>query len=534
MQRAKKMKEAIFRSVFEASPALHLLLSRELIIVAVTEAYLNATMTKREQIIGKHIFKIFPDNPDDATATGVRNLHASLNRVLAEKRPDTMPLQKYDVPRPESKGGGFEEKYWSPLNTPVLDAEGEVEYIIHQVEDVTAYVLLERKKAAQSELYNSLQASERKYMSFFQESEERFRILVENVKDYAIYMLDPLGRVMTWNKGAERMKGYTAHEVLGRDNSIFFTENDIAHRVPEYDLRMVKELGQYESEGWRVRKNGSKFWANVILTALHDDDGRLKGYAKFCRDITVRKKAEDDILAALEKEKELGEIKSRFISIASHEFRTPLGAILSSAFLLEKYQEQNRDERSIKHIERIKSNVNNLIQILNDFLSLGKLEEGKVSCVPEQLDLLKLTEEIVQNLQESAKKGQIIRTEVSGRPEMVYIDGKLLKNVLNNLLSNAIKYSGEGSYIDFRLNYLTDSITLVIQDYGIGIPEQDQVRLFERFYRASNTTHTSGTGLGLSIVKNYLSLMNGQLEFHSKENVGTTFTVYLPKHQPPL
>ncbi|HEY0612395.1 MAG TPA: PAS domain-containing protein, partial [Chitinophaga sp.] len=166
------MKEAIFRSVFEASPALHLLLSRELIIVAVTEAYLNATMTKREQIIGKHIFKIFPDNPDDATATGVRNLHASLNRVLAEKRPDTMPLQKYDVPRPESKGGGFEEKYWSPLNTPVLDAEGEVEYIIHQVEDVTAYVLLERKKAAQSELYNSLQASERKYMSFFQESEE--------------------------------------------------------------------------------------------------------------------------------------------------------------------------------------------------------------------------------------------------------------------------------------------------------------------------------------------------------------------------
>ena len=205
----KEKKELDFRSVFEASPALHLLLTSDLTIVAVTEAYLNATLTKREQIINKHLFDIFPDNPDDATATGVRNLHASLNRVLEEKRPDTMPLQKYDVPRPESKGGGFEEKYWSPLNTPVLNAGGEVEYIIHQVEDVTAMVLQEKKRAAQSELFDSLQASERKYLKYFQENEERFRILVENVKDYAIYMLDPQGRVMSWNKGAERLKGYT-------------------------------------------------------------------------------------------------------------------------------------------------------------------------------------------------------------------------------------------------------------------------------------------------------------------------------------
>jgi len=529
MRQSKEKKELDFRSVFEASPALHLLLNSDLVIVAVTEAYLNATMTKREQIIGKYIFSIFPDNPDDTTATGVRNLHASLLRVLEQKRPDTMPLQKYDVPRPESKGGGFEEKYWSPLNTPVLNADREVEYIIHQVEDVTALVLQEKKRAAQSELLDSLQASERKFLKYFQENEERFRILVENVKDYAIYMLDPQGRVMTWNKGAERMKGYTAHEVLGVDNKIFFTEEDRDKGIPNHDLQMVQEHSYYESEGWRVRKDGSKFWANVILTALQDDQGNLRGYAKFCQDITNRKKAEDDIRAALRKEKELGEIKSRFISLASHEFRTPLGAILSSAFLLEKYQEEHPDERTLKHLDRIKSNVNNLIQILNDFLSLSKLEEGKVDCVQEQLDLLQFSEEIVQNLQESAKKGQTIQLEVSGKPETVYTDGKLLKNVLNNLLSNAIKYSGEESSIAFRINYLRDRITLVIQDHGIGIPEQDQEHLFERFYRASNTAHTSGTGLGLSIVKNYLSLMNGRLEFYSKVNEGTTFTVHLPK-----
>lgn len=533
MKNVIKIEEPAFRNVFEASPALHLLLSRDLIIVAVTEAYLNATMTKRADILGKHLFDIFPDNPDDATATGVRNLHASLERVLHEKRPDTMPLQKYDVPRPESKGGGFEEKYWSPLNTPVLDANGEVEYIIHQVEDVTNFVLQEQKRAAESSLYDSLQAAERKYLKYVQENEERFRRLVENVKDYAIYMLDPQGRVMTWNQGAERMKGYSAHEVLGRGNYIFFTQEDRENGVPDYDLRMVQEHGQHESEGWRVRKDGSSFWANVILTAVHDNDGNLRGYAKFCQDITDRKKAEDDIRAALRKEKELGEIKSRFISIASHEFRTPLGAILSSAFLLEKYQEQYPDERSLKHIERIKSNVNNLIQIMNDFLSLGKLEEGKISCVREQLDLLRFSEEIVQNLQEGAKKGQTIHLEVNGKPEVVYTDGRLLKNVLNNLLSNAIKYSGEESSIAFKINYLRDRITLVIQDQGIGIPEKDQEHLFERFYRASNTAHTSGTGLGLSIVKNYLNLMNGRLEFQSKVNEGTTFTVHLPRQAQP-
>lgn len=529
MRKSKAKKELDFRSVFEASPALHLLLNRDLIIVAVTEAYLNATMTKREQIIGKHIFNIFPDNPDDATATGVRNLHASLNRVLEGKRPDTMPLQKYDVQRPESKGGGFEEKYWSPLNTPVLNADGEVEYIIHQVEDVTAFVLLEKKRAAQAEVFDSLQAPERKQLKYFLENEERFRILVENVKDYSIYMLDPQGRIMTWNKGAERMTGYSSQEVLGLENKIFYNKEDTDKGLPETDLRMVSELGQHEVEGWGVRKDGSEFWCNVVLTALHDDDGNLRGYAKFCQDITNRKKAEDDIRAALQKEKELGEIKSRFISLASHEFRTPLGAILSSAFLLEKYQEEHPDERTLKHLDRIKSNVNNLIQILNDFLSLGKLEEGKVDCVHEQLDLLQFSEEIVQNLQESAKKGQTIHLEVNGKPETVYTDGKLLKNVLNNLLSNAIKYSGEQSSIAFRINYLRDRITLVIQDHGIGIPDKDQEHLFERFYRASNTAHTSGTGLGLSIVKNYLTLMNGRLEFYSKVNEGTTFTVHLPK-----
>lgn len=528
-KRSKEIEEPVFRSVFEASPALHLLLSRELIILAVTEAYLNATMTIRETIIGRNIFDIFPDNPDDETATGVRNLHASLQRVLNEKRPDTMPLQKYDIPRPESKGGGFEEKYWSPLNTPVLDSNGEVRYIIHQVEDVTAFVTLEQKGHVQLEMNASLQAAERKHLRYIHESEERFRLLIENVKDYAIYMLDLQGRVMTWNKGAQRVKGYSTNEILGQDNKIFFTPEDIAQEIPVRDLNMVREHGQFESEGWRVRKDGSKFWANVMLTAVYDDSGHLKGYVKFCRDITVRKKAEDDIMAALQKEKELGEIKSRFISIASHEFRTPLGAILSSAFLLEKYQEQTRDERSLKHIERIKSNVNNLIQILNDFLSLGKLEEGKVNCIHEQLDLLKFSQEIIQNLQESAKKGQVIDLEVKGKPEIIYTDGRLLKNVLNNLLSNAIKYSGEDSRIEFKLQYHRESVTLVIKDHGIGIPDHDQEHLFERFYRASNTAHTSGTGLGLSIVRNYLSLMNGQLEFYSKLNEGTTFTIHLPK-----
>jgi formate hydrogenlyase transcriptional activator len=302
-----------FRSLFESVPSLCLVLTPDLFIVAVSEAYLHATMTERDDILGRGIFDIFPDNPDDPSATGVRNLRASLQRVLQNKIPDTMAVQKYDIRKPESEGGGFEERYWSPVNAPVLGPDNDVAYIIHRVEDVTDFMRLREKDAQQTEELRAragrmeseifLRAREVQEANLrletanreITQSEERFRMLVAGVKDYAIFMLDPQGRVSTWNVGAERIKGYRSDEILGEHSSRFYTEEDIADGKPDDELKIAASEGQFEVEGWRVRKDGSRFYANVVLTALHDKRGDLLGFSKVTRDITDRKNAEESI-----------------------------------------------------------------------------------------------------------------------------------------------------------------------------------------------------------------------------------------------
>ena len=300
-------------------PGLYLVLTPDLSIVAVSDAYLRATMTKRDDILGKGIFEVFPDNPDDLGATGVRNLRASLRRVLTEKCADTMAVQKYDIRRPESEGGGFEERYWSPVNAPVLAPDGEVTYIIHRVEDVTDFVRLKQQESQQlkqteelrtraeemeSEILlrvREIQEANQKLKATNQDlawSEERFRLLVAGVKDYAIFMLDPAGRVSTWNEGAQRIKGYASEEIIGQHFSRFYTSADIESGKPDHELKIAAAEGKSEDEGWRVRKDGSRFWANVMITALRNKNGELLGFSKVTRDFTERKKTEEALRAS--------------------------------------------------------------------------------------------------------------------------------------------------------------------------------------------------------------------------------------------
>lgn len=295
-----------FRLLFKSVPGLYLVLAPDLTIIAVSDAYLRATMTEREEIVGRGIFDVFPDNPNDLDATGVRNLRASLHRVLKDKVPDSMALQKYDVRRPQSEGGQFEERYWSPLNLPVLNSKGEVLYIIHRVEDVTDFVQLKEKQAKNQEVTEEARArAEQMEAEIFLRSrevkerkealsliEQRFRSLVEAVRDYAIYLLDPQGNVFTWNMGAERIKGYTQEEIVGKHFSCFYTPEDQASGKPAAALEIAASEGRYEEEGWRVRKDGSRFWASVVITPIRDQSGTLTWFAKITRDLTERKKAE--------------------------------------------------------------------------------------------------------------------------------------------------------------------------------------------------------------------------------------------------
>jgi PAS domain S-box-containing protein len=253
-------------------------------------------------------------------------------------------------------------------------------------------------------------------------------------------------------------------------------------------------------------------------------------------EIQERKTAEDALREkekalrkAYEREKELNHLKSRFVSMASHEFRTPLSTILSSAELIEAYNESGQDEKRGKHILRIRSAVNNLTSILNDFLSLSKLEEGKVVSQCEVFELKAFYDDLLEDILPILKPGQKVVSITEIPSTVLFLDHKLLKNILLNLFSNAIKYSEQGKSIYFEFFMDENMLYFSIRDEGIGIPAEEQEYLFTRFFRAHNVENIQGTGLGLTIVKRYLELMNGTIQYESKEGDGTKFQISLPK-----
>lgn len=255
--------------------------------------------------------------------------------------------------------------------------------------------------------------------------------------------------------------------------------------------------------------------------ALNNSVARLEAEVK------ERKKAEEETKRALEKERELNELKSKFVSIASHEFRTPLSTVLSSASLIQQYNEKGDSEKVVKHVHRIKSSVNQLTMILNDFLSLGKLEEGKVDVNREPIDVPHFMTEISEDVHAFLKDGQELHFECQPNSK-VYSDSRILRNIMFNLISNASKYSDAGKKIYVSCTNSNGKLTFSVRDEGIGIPKADHKHLFDRFFRASNAGQVQGTGLGLNIVKRYVDLLDGKIDFTSEAGKGTTFTVTIP------
>lgn len=244
--------------------------------------------------------------------------------------------------------------------------------------------------------------------------------------------------------------------------------------------------------------------------------------------IAVRKKAEEEARKALEKERELNELKSKFVSIASHEFRTPLSTILSSSSLIKQYLEKGDTAKAEKHADRIKSSVNHLTSILNDFLSLGKLEEGKVEVTREPVHVTKFFTEIQEDMRLLMKPGQSFVFDTEGTEQVIDSDPRVLRNIFFNLISNAIKYSNEGKKIYITVAFSDSDVTIRVRDEGIGIPQAELKHIFDRFFRASNATNIQGTGLGLNIVRRYVDLLNGDITFTSEPEKGSVFIVTLP------
>jgi PAS domain S-box-containing protein len=372
---------------------------------------------------------------------------------------------------------------------------------------------------------------------------QRVNIFLNNIWNHAgaiIFVCDTDGLLQFFNPSAEKWLGYKSDEVINKISiASFHLESELQKKAMELSaltktevkadfevFTTASKLNLGNNQEWHYRrKDGSTFYVSLNVTPLKDSYNTISSYLGIAIDVSDKKKAEIEILAALEKEKELNELKSRFVSMASHEFRTPLSAVLSSAYLLSKYEKEEEQPNREKHIQRIVSSVTSLTEILNDFLSVGKIEEGNIVAKNTEYDVQLQMNEIMQGVQHLLKKGQHIDYKHQGNDSMVHLDSSMMRHIVSNLLSNAIKFSVEDSVVALTTERVAGKLILSVKDNGIGIPEEDLQHLYRRFFRSSNVTNIQGTGLGLHIVSKYTELMNGEIACVSRLGEGTKFTI---------
>jgi PAS domain S-box-containing protein len=336
-------------------------------------------------------------------------------------------------------------------------------------------------------------------------NEERFKLLVESVQDYAIFMLDPGGRIISWNAGAERIKGWTEQEIVGTYFGIFYPEEDLAWGKPEWELDIVREQGRFEDEGWRVRKDGSKFWANVVITALYDDEGTLRGFAKVTRDLTERRQAQ--------------EARERFIANAAHELRTPLSVLIGIVSYLEGQGDLSKEQMT-EHIHVISRQARRMHTLVDSLLDLTLLEQRHAKFSPESVDVTDAIERVIATVPPPV--GTTMATDV--QPSIARVDPVRLEQILTNLVGNAYRYGGPNVSVLSRDR--GDHVEIEVRDDGPGLPPDLVDHIFEPFRRGP--TGPSGAGLGLAIVKNLAESFGGGARYVAGEP-GSRFIVDLPK-----
>jgi PAS domain S-box-containing protein len=486
-----------------------------------------------EELKRNHIFQCFSgENPDEVLSEKINN---ALNRNGQWK--DNVVFRRNDG-----------SEFLGQVNLVKFSSGGK-EYILKRVLDI------QDQKNTEANLLRE----NKKFEALFQYA------------TMAIMVANKAGNIILSNKLALSLFGYTDLEFreLKVEDLIpmRFKENHESHRN-KFDQHPQNRTMGVGLDLFAKKKNGDEFPVEISLGHYQTEEGRF--VIAFIIDITQRKEIEkamrhqqqemervneeieklneeleqkvekrtrqlketleileqsrDDLETALSKEKELSDLKTRFVSMASHEFRTPLSTILSSASLVAKYTQADEQNKRDKHIQRIRSAVSNLTDILNEFLSIGRMEEGKIQANFSIFNIKEQVQLVCNEMQSILKPGQQIRIRHEGN-QMVNLDLSLLRNVFINLISNALKFSPENSYIDVETEVNADRISISIRDYGIGISEDDKKHLFERFFRGKNVMNIQGTGLGLHIVSKYVELMNGQIEAQSELEKGTKFII---------
>jgi len=365
-------------------------------------------------------------------------------------------------------------------------------------------------------------------------SEERFRLLIQGVRDYGIFMLDPTGHVASWNEGAERINGYTTQEILGRHFSVFYPPESLARKQPEYELEAAARDGSFEDEGWRLRKDGSRFWSNVIITAMRDASGTLIGFSKVTRDLTERRASEE---RAIEDARRIAEAeaanktKSAFLASMSHELRTPLNAIGGYADLLLFGVAGDLITEQRDYLDRLRRSQQHLLAIINDLLNFSRIESGRITYDMQRMSLGRAIRAVLPMIEPQASQRELVVRVVETPDYEVIADPPKVEQILLNLLSNAIKFTDAGGSVVLEPFSADGHAGVRVTDTGIGIPADKLESIFEPFVQVGRTLTTphEGTGLGLAISRDLARAMKGDITVHSTMDKGSVFELTLER-----
>jgi PAS domain S-box-containing protein len=466
--------------------------AKELRFVRFNKAGEDLLGYSRAELIGKNDRDFFPKEQADF--------------FIAKDREALGSNSITDIPEEavETKWG---TKWLHTRKIPIKDVEGKVAYLLGISEDIT-----QARETAQA----------------LKRSEENLRLLIQGARDYAIFMVDPDGNIITWNKGAELVKGYTSEEAIGKNISMFYTDEDKKNGRPEHNLAEAKRLGSYEDEGWRVKKDGTKFWADVLFTPIYDELQQLKGYSKITRDVTEKRMAEEQIKSLNKKlesnVKQLEVVNNEleaFTYSVSHDLRAPLRAIHGYTKILEEEFAGKIDEDSKRMMTGVMNNAKKMGQLIDDLLALSRL--GKKELVKKETDLTGLMNQSLNELKKSVDTSKAsITIDTLGS---ALVDPSLMQQVFINLLSNAVKYSSlkEKPVIKVGMKKQGDETIYYIKDNGTGFDMQYYNKLFGVFQRLHDSYEFEGTGVGLALVKRILVRHGGKIWAEAAVDKGATF-----------